>query len=564
MVKKLKLSLGSGITKLLAQSGGGENDISKVRLINILAITGITFFAGFGLIVIYFGNWFIGVYELAMIAVFILALILSQVKKTEGASSIAVLGVFIMAIAILISGGYNNTGLFWMFTFPIVAFSLKGSNKGAVWMVLLFWAFALIDILDSEGIINLPYSNFTLRIFRITLIIVAMLTFIYQKTQEIVLRAIVKQKRKVEKANKHIKHEKNKFNTILQSIGDGVFVLDSRRKIILVNKMTESLSGYTVDELVGDVYYKKLRFINENDHKEYTGFIDNVYKKGRITSMDKNTVLIKKDGTELPVDDSAAPLLGEKGDVIGCVVVFRDFTKQREIDKMKTEFVSVASHQLKTPLASIQWTIDMLNDPETGKLSAKQKSFMHDIIYSTKKMVSLVDDLLNVSRIETGRKFTIETTKQDIIPHLQEVIRDETMQAKMKNIKIVVDKSMPKKMEIPIDAMKIKQVFHNLINNAVKYSEEGSQVEVGYEQKGYHDAVFYVRDHGMGIPEDQKKRLFEKFFRAENVKEKKIEGTGLGLYIVKTIVEGHSGSVMFVSKVGKGTTFYVSLPKDNK
>ncbi len=365
----------------------------------------------------------------------------------------------------------------------------------------------------------------------------------------------------VEWEKKNVQKEKDKIEAIIYSIGDGVFVVDEKKKITMINDVTEELSGFSKEELIGEVYNQKLKFIFEKDNQENTAFVDEAINSGKVQEMANHTMLMRKDGSSVAVADSAAPLKDAKGKVIGCVVVFRDVTKEREVDRMKTEFVSLASHQLRTPLTSIKWYSELLLTEEgKDKLKGEKKDFIEEIHNGNNRMIDLVNDLLNVSRIETGKKFVIEKKKMDIVPVVMQAMKDHEVLAKQKNIQLVCEKKPKGKVMLEIDSEKIQQVFHNFISNAIKYSSEGGTVFVGcYDEGDQH--IFYVKDQGVGIPKDQQDRIFEKFFRASNVLLTEAEGTGLGLYIAKSIVEGHGGKVWFESVEKKGTTFFVSLPK---
>jgi len=378
---------------------------------------------------------------------------------------------------------------------------------------------------------------------------------------EIRQKAILNILEDVEWEKKNVSMERDKIDAILHSIGDGVFVVDEEKRITMINKVTEKISGFSGSELRGEIYNQKLKFVFEKDNQENSEFIDQAIKTGKIQEMANHTMLVRKDGTQVAVADSAAPLKNKKGEVIGCVVVFRDVTKEREVDRMKTEFVSLASHQLRTPLTSIKWYAELLlTDEAKNKLEGEKKDFVQEIHNGNERMINLVNDLLNVSRIETGNKFVIEKKDTDIVEIITQAIQEQEVLAKQKNIQIVCENKPQGTVIISADGEKIKQVFQNFISNAVKYSSEGSVITIGCsEDKDTH--IFSVKDQGVGIPKDQQDRIFEKFFRASNVLLTEAEGTGLGLYIAKSIIEGHGGKIWFESEEKKGTTFYISLPK---
>lgn len=234
--------------------------------------------------------------------------------------------------------------------------------------------------------------------------------------------------------------------------------------------------------------------------------------------------------------------------------------KEIEIDQAKSEFVSVASHQLRTPLTGIKWVSELMLKGRGGELNKEQKEFVGQIVESNTRMINLVNDLLNVSRIETGKKFSIEKKSNDIIPIVDSLFFELIGFAALHKVKMRKDDSLPKELILNIDAEKIRQVLQNLLSNAVKYSKEGGVVIILCDLGKKGRVTFCVKDSGLGIPAAQQGRMFEKFFRADNVQTHETEGTGLGLYIAKAIVEGHGGKIWFESVENKGTNFYFSLP----
>lgn len=238
--------------------------------------------------------------------------------------------------------------------------------------------------------------------------------------------------------------------------------------------------------------------------------------------------------------------------------------EREQIEKMKSEFVSVASHQLRTPLTGIKWFAELMLRGRAGAISVDQKDFLTQIHDSNERMIKLVEDLLNVSRIETGTKFEIKKTPTDMAPMLDSLATDLVGLAEKHKVKIVRAENFPQTLMLSVDADKIRQVFGNLLSNAVKYSHEGGTVTIGLYPSSTDQITFSMSDTGLGIPEKAQSRMFEKFFRAENVQTQETDGTGLGLYIVKAIVEGHGGKIWFESKENVGTTFFVELPTNNQ
>jgi len=233
-------------------------------------------------------------------------------------------------------------------------------------------------------------------------------------------------------------------------------------------------------------------------------------------------------------------------------------TKLKEMDRLKSEFVSIASHQLRTPLTGIKWFSELLLNGKAGVLSEEQKDFVKQIFDSNDRMIKLVDDLLDVSHIDESGKFKIILVSGDFSKIIKEVVDQQKIQAKIKNIKIALSAECLKKMILKVDEQKIEQAMQNILSNAIKYSPNGSTISVNCE-KNDGQYVCSFKDKGIGIPLYQQHRMFEKFFRADNVITVG-SGTGLGLYIARHIVEGHGGKMWFESKENKGTTVYISLP----
>ena len=179
-------------------------------------------------------------------------------------------------------------------------------------------------------------------------------------------------------------------------------------------------------------------------------------------------------------------------------------------------------------------------------------------------MIELVNDLLNVSRIETGKKFNIDTKKIDFIKLLKQLYsKTERIDIEAKSIEIIYQDGFPKEYIACLDKQKIRQVLHNLVTNAVKYNNKDGKIHLGFTE-GKTTFTFSIKDTGVGIPKQQKKNIFTKFFRAENVTKADTTGSGLGLYIAKAIIEAHKGEIMFDSKINKGTKFAITLPRCKK
>lgn len=261
----------------------------------------------------------------------------------------------------------------------------------------------------------------------------------------------------------------------------------------------------------------------------------------------------------LILEVSSIPVLKEK-EKIGTIISLRDITREKVVQQLKSEFVSITAHQLRTPLSAIKWTLKMLLDGDIGKITEEQKDLLSKTYQSNERMIKLINDLLNIARIEEGR-FLYKLQKQDIIEIIEKInfLFGETIQKK--KIKFNFEKPKEQIPELKIDSEKIELAIQNLIDNAVQYTSIGGQVEVIVKYlKDKKSILIQIKDTGIGIPKEQQKRVFSRFFRGENAIRKETKGTGLGLFIAKNIIESHGGKIWFESEQDKGTSFYFTLP----
>jgi len=357
-------------------------------------------------------------------------------------------------------------------------------------------------------------------------------------------------------------------HAILSSIGDGVFVIDNRQRLTLLNPAARTIAGITDDEVLGKRYDDILNFRSHKTGKVNDAFIKKALG-GHLASMSNHTVLVRKDGKQVPVADSAAPIRDAHNHIVGAIVVFRDISTEAELDKAKTEFVSLASHQLRTPLAAINWYGEMLLNGDAGKLTEEQTKYIQEIFSGSQRMVELVNSLLDVSRLEVG-KLAYVAAENDIADLIKSVEQEVGITAKAKSIRLTSSgRGIP---PVTADSKQLRMVVQNLLSNAVKYTPDKGNVHIllraattadiatAHLAEGKKYWTLEVKDTGYGIPVDQQPKIFSKLFRADNVQRMDVEGTGLGLYIVKGVVEQMGGRVWFESQENIGTTFTVVLP----
>lgn len=367
--------------------------------------------------------------------------------------------------------------------------------------------------------------------------------------------------------NVHILQEKRKDEAILLSIGDGVVAVDRKGVVEIINPAALSMFGLEKEEIMGKKY---VDIVDAEDEQgislpaEKRPVTEALYSGQPIRKI---LVYTRKDGTKFIADTINTPLSID--DVLyGSVLVFRNVTSEKQIDKAKTEFISLASHQLRTPLSTINWYIEMLLAGDGGTINDRQKMFLLEAYGGSRRMVALVNALLNVSRIESN-SYMVNPVPVDAVALIKSVIDEIRPKIESKKLQVTFEKE-----DIPIislDPDLATIIFQNLITNAVKYTGEAGWINIAVScvKKGdvcgpnsiTEDSLLVeVRDNGMGIPRDEQSHVFSKLFRARNAQEMDVEGTGLGLYLIKGLIERSHGHIWFTSEEDKGSSFFVVLP----
>ena len=354
--------------------------------------------------------------------------------------------------------------------------------------------------------------------------------------------------------------EKEKLRTILENLSVGVALSSvPDGKPVMINQKGIALLGRGMNPNTTTANISEIYALSKPDGTPYPQEENPLViaiKEGKTVTKD-DVVVTKPDKTKIFIRGTSSPIKNRAGEMVSVVSVFEDITREKEIDRMKSEFISIASHQLRTPLTAMKWFSQILLSGKAGVLEGKQKEYIHDISTSNQRMIDLVNSLLDISRIESGR-IMVDPAPTDLSTLVNDVIADVKIKMDEKKQKLTL--SIPQDLEkISIDPKLIRQVYMNFLTNAIKYTPEEGRITINIEKRET-DILSKVTDTGYGIPAKDKDRVFQKFYRGENILKVTSDGTGLGLYLVKAIIEVSGGTLGFESTEGKGTTFWFTLP----
>lgn len=335
---------------------------------------------------------------------------------------------------------------------------------------------------------------------------------------------------------------------IIDYLADAILVFDANNRLFLANLQAEKFLKVKRENLIGKTILEVNKFLNFEDLTLF-------FKAGT-----KNKKAVKKElklKENLIAEATIIPIISEEKKE-GVLLILRDITREKLIEKIKNEFIRLSTHQLWTPISAVKWSLQMLLRGEMGDLNEEQKNFIRKIYETNDREIKLIGDLSNAARIEMG-DFLSNLVLFDIGELIQSVVNNYKEKAKIKGIEIEFKKPKEQLPKVMIDVKEMKTAIRNIIDNAVRYTFSPGKIKISLE-KNKKEIEIQIADNGMGIPQNEQKKVFTKFFRASNITQIDTEGTGLGLYIAKNIIEAHGGKIWFESEKNKGTTFYFTIP----
>ena len=341
--------------------------------------------------------------------------------------------------------------------------------------------------------------------------------------------------------------DENELKAILSSMVEGVIVIDKNDRIVILTEAMADMLELRSQQAVGKPYWEIIR------HDEINTLIRDALMNKTAVRRELSVIFPKETYFSMQI----SPILSEHRELAGIVAVFHDITEIKSLEKIRSEFVANASHELKTPLTSIKGFVETLQDADLNDKSTT-KRFL-DIIYThTKRLENLVNDLLSLSAIESKEaKFHLEPSDVGLV--IENIVH--LYKSKLESKKHLFTLDLPAAIpQVVMDSRKMEEVFSNLLDNAIKFTPQGGTISI----RVYEEAEFLrvdVQDSGIGIPPEHLSRIFERFYRVDRVRSREMGGTGLGLAIVKHILLRHNRKVAVQSEPQKGSTFSVFLPK---
>jgi PAS domain S-box-containing protein len=373
----------------------------------------------------------------------------------------------------------------------------------------------------------------------------------------------------IKKTQLKLADAKQRIDNIIKSTELGTWEWNVQTGQTIYNERWAEIAGYKLKELEPTTNDTWKNLVHPDDYKATQEALKKHFNKETKFFEHKSRIKHKDGGWVWVLDRGQVRTWIDDGEPEWMFGSHLDITKEQEIDQAKSEFVSLASHQLRTPLSTISWYTEIMLSDQDLKITDKQRRYLDEINEANKRMNELIKSLLNVSRLDLGT-FNLDYSKLDIEKSAEQIIKEIRPLANKKQLELKINfaKNLP---SIEYDKKYLEMIYQNLLSNAVKYTDEAGTIELGAKPVDVGEAIedykapergvlITVKDNGFGIPERQQVKIFNKLFRADNAKLKDTDGTGLGLYLLKRVVEYSNGNIWFKSKLKKGTTFFVFLP----
>lgn len=377
--------------------------------------------------------------------------------------------------------------------------------------------------------------------------------------KESVDRKVIERTKDVAAEKRKAEAEKEKTMALITNFFAPIIFLNDDNRLALFNPLAEEILGIGEADLGAKA--------SNSDNLSLNNLANIIHRRFLVERLDGESgdfkfeeAIVKYKNEDRIFKVITSKVMGKEGNYLGTMKIFYDITREKAIDRMKSEFISIAAHQLRTPLSAIKWVIKMILDGDAGGLTNEQRELLNKGYSSNERIIRLVNDLLNVSRIEEG-KFGFNFEKTDFQEVLNAAVSNVDSLVTKNHQELIIKKSskLPK---IFLDKERMIMVMQNLLSNAVKYTPEYGKIKMVIKVDKQYLYV-KINDQGVGVPAKDQPKLFSKFFRAANAVKLETEGTGLGLFMVKNIIEKHNGRVKLKSEEGEGAevSFFIPINK---
>lgn len=363
----------------------------------------------------------------------------------------------------------------------------------------------------------------------------------------------------VENANLYhdVNARRERWEAVFKFTDEGIIIFDQRGRVVGFNTAASKLTGRKAEEAIGQPYIKVVKSVSqEGVNLAAISPIHQVLSEGKTIAKSQQ-LLESHEGGQIWTEISYSPIFDNGGRVTSGLAIIRNIQKDREVEEIKSDFISIVSHELRTPLSAVKGFLSMIINKDFGDLNDKQFHFLNRVYQSNQRMVDLVEDLLDASHIESGK---INLIQNPIAP--EGIINDVVSELASKGFERQILLKVSRKQKLPLvlaDENRLRQILINLVDNAIKYSFPKSEVVIDFKVQG-DELITSISDTGVGVTSAQADRIFQKFGRVYNPMSVQAGGTGLGLYITKRLVESHGGKIWVTGREGKGSKFSFSLP----
>ncbi len=577
-----------------------ESDVDVLRrvvMINAVAFTGIANLVPLGLAAFKAGNPVLGWGDLALAAVLVCLIVYLRISKnTVLCAHVGVVAGALLFIYLMVSGGVNDTGFVWYYTFPLFSAFLIGSKKGTFASLILFLIALVFFVVDPGSGYFAAYSfDFKIR-FIPSYVVVLVYSFLFESTREKSQSELLARNRELRKTIKELastddklNESERKYRNLVDRANDGICLIQDK-KLVFVNPRLAKIIGYNAEQLMQEyftdyIYPAELEYVEERYARRM---------RGEHVPSRYETALLHRDGTPVDVELNAGVIQfeGKPADL----VFVRDIRDRKQTENelkraksaaelanaAKSEFLANMSHELRTPLNHIIGFSELLMMKKIGELNAQQEDYLGDVISSSKHLLSLINDILDLSKIEAG-KIDLEPGYFNIKKLLQNSLNMIMEKSAKHNILLSSElDGVPD--SLWADERRLKQIMYNLLSNAVKFTPDGGRILVTGRRLSYRSVQVLVesgrgrppkpegeiaqewlhvsvQDSGIGLHEEDLNIIFKPFEQAEKSDHHHIHGTGLGLSLTRTLVELHGGAIWAESEgLHRGAIFHFILP----